>query len=203
MLRIGLTGGIGCGKSTVCLLFANNGVPIIDADLIARELVEPGRPALSELSACFGKDILQADGSLNRAELKRLAFSDMQHKQRLDAIMHPLVFDEIEVQVSQLNAAYCIMAIPLLLETRHHHIVDRILVVDCPPAMQLQRVMARDAISAFQAEAIIGAQINRESRISAADDVIDNSTTADRLAEQVKSLHNLYIKLATARITSA
>ncbi len=203
MLRIGLTGGIGCGKSTVCRLFADLGVPVIDADLIARQLVEPGRPALTDLSACFGADILQVDGSLNRTELKRLAFSDPQHKQRLDALMHPLVYREIEAQAGQLNTVYCILAIPLLLETRHEHIVDRIVVVDCPPTLQLQRVMIRDAVNAHQAEAIIATQYDRERRLSAADDVIDNSSTADRLAEQVKSLHNLYITVATARITSA
>lgn len=203
MLRIGLTGGIGCGKSTVCRLFAELGVPIIDADVIARQLVEPGQPTLYKLSAIFGDSILNTDGTLNRAELRQLAFSDQSHKQQLDAIMHPLIYAEIAAQANALHNLYCIMAIPLLLETQQRHVVDRVLVVDCSPSLQLQRVIDRDNTNQQQAEAIIATQLDRQIRLSEAHDVIDNSTTVDHLAEQVKSLHNSYLLLATARITSA
>ncbi len=203
MLRVGLTGGIGCGKSTVCRLFAELGVPIIDADVIARQLVAPGEPALNKLAANFGASILNADGSLNRAELRQLAFSDAGRKQQLDAILHPLIHDEIAARASELQTAYCILAIPLLLETRQKYVVDRILVVDCAPALQIERVMKRDNISVQQAEAIIATQVDRNLRLSAADDVINNSEAEDCLAEQVKNLHNLYLLLATTRTTSA
>ncbi len=203
MLRVGLTGGIGCGKSTVCELFAQLGVPIIDTDVIARQLVEPGQIALVRLTENFGSVILNTDGTLNRAQLRELAFSDKQHKQQLDAIMHPLIYAELEHQAVGLTTPYCILAIPLLLETQQQQIVDRILVVDCEPALQLLRVMNRDHISARQAERIIAAQTSRDRRLAAADDLIENHSTADHLAEQVKSLHNSYLFLATARTTSA
>lgn len=203
MLRVGLTGGIGSGKSTVCDLFAELGVPIVDADVIARQLVAPGQPALTKLAEVFGSSIIEQDGSLNRAILRQLAFTNELNKQKLDAIMHPLIYDEIETQIADLKTAYCIMAIPLLLETQKKHTVDRVLVVDCPPFMQLKRVIARDKISAEQAEAIIALQAAREARLAAADDVIDNSTSQTALAEQVKSLHNSYLLLATSGAISA
>ncbi|MDD2740128.1 MAG: dephospho-CoA kinase [Methylomonas lenta] len=203
MLRVGLTGGIGSGKSTVCDLFAELGVPIVDADVIARQLVAPGQPALTKLAEVFGLSIIEQDGSLNRALLRQLAFSDLLNKQKLDAIMHPLIYDEIETQIVDLQTAYCIMAIPLLLETQKKHVVDRVLVVDCPLFIQLKRLIARDKVSTEQAEAIIALQAARETRLAAADDVIDNSASQTALAEQVKSLHNSYLLLATSGITSA
>jgi len=203
MLRVGLTGGIGCGKSTVCELFAQLDVPIIDTDVIARQLVEPGQLALANLTENFGPAILNTDGTLNRAQLRELAFSDDLHKQQLDAIMHPLIYAELEHQAAGLITPYCIMAIPLLLETQQQQIVDRILVVDCDPARQIKRVMNRDHISNQQAESIIATQASRDQRLAAADDLIENNGTADHLAEQVKSLHNSYLFLATARTSSA
>lgn len=203
MLRIGLTGGIGSGKSTVCNLFAEFGVPIIDADVIARQLVAPGQPVLTQLAEVFGKAILQQDGSLNRAALRQLAFSDAQNKQKLDEIMHPLIYAEIEKQIASLQSPYCIMAIPLLLETRKKHVVDRVLVVDCPPSLQLKRVKHRDNVDEEQAKAIISLQADRDTRLAAADDVIDNSAGQTDLAEQVKNLHNSYLLLATSGTTSA
>ena len=203
MLKIGLTGGIGSGKSTVSRLFENFGVPIIDADIIARQLVEPGQPALTELAETFGEAILEEDGSLNRVELRKRAFSNPKVKRQLDAIMHPMVYKEIELAVARLQCAYCIIVIPLLLETGKSHIVDRVLVVDCLPQIQLERVLERDNISEEQAKAIIASQINRDQRLAGANDIIDNSKPWANLAEQVKNLHNSYLLLANARKTSA
>lgn len=203
MLRVGLTGGIGSGKSTVCRLFADLNVPIIDTDIIARRLVEPGQIALSRLADAFGTAIINRDGSLDRAMLRQLAFSDAHHKQRLDAIMHPLIFQEMEVQVRQVRAAYCLLVIPLLVETHNNYALDRVLVVDCPETVQIQRVINRDGISEEQARAIIAAQSSRRQRLALAHDVIDNTAPPEHLAEQVKRLHNSYLFLATARTTSA
>lgn len=203
MLKIGLTGGIGCGKSTVCGLFEALEVAIIDADIIARRLVEPGMPALTFLTDSFGAGILSADGSLNRAKLRDLIFSDTDKKRQLESIMHPLVYAQISAEVAQLKNNYCIVAIPLLLETEKTEIVDRILVVDCSLETQLDRVVSRDRLSREQALAIIASQIPRQQRLALANDVIDNSSTTSQLAEQVKRLHNSYNLLATARTSSA
>jgi dephospho-CoA kinase len=203
MLKVGLTGGIGSGKSTVSNFFAQLGVPIVDADVIARQLVEPGQAALRQLCSAFGGEILNQDGSLNRPRLRQLAFSDATHKQRLDAIMHPLIFDEIQTQVSNVDSVYCILAIPLLLESAKKYAVDRVLVVDCAEQTQLQRVLERDKVGEEQALAIIGTQADRHYRLTAADDIIYNDDSVAHLAEQVKNLHNSYLLLATARTTSA
>lgn len=203
MLKIGLTGGIGSGKSTVCHLFAELGVPIVDADVVARQLVEPGLPALVRLGKAFGAEIINQDGSLNRAMLRQIAFADAWHKQQLDAIMHPLIHNEIQAQVAGLQCSYCILAIPLLLEAKQSYQLDRVLVVDCPEPMQIQRVMHRDKVNQAQAEAIMAVQTSRRLRLAAADDVIDTTCNPAHLAEQVKSLHNSYLLLATARTTSA
>ncbi len=203
MLKVGLTGGIGSGKSTVSNLFAQLGVPIVDADVIARQLVEPGQAALRQLCSAFGGEILNQDGSLNRPRLRQLAFSNATQKQRLDDIMHPLIFDEIQTQVSNVNSVYCILAIPLLLESAKKYAVDRVLVVDCSEQTQLQRVLERDKVGEEQALAIIGTQADRQDRLTAAHDIIYNDDSVAHLAEQVKNLHNSYLLLATARTTSA
>ena len=202
MLKIGLTGGIGCGKTTVCRLFAELGVPVVDADLIARLLVEPGEPALQAIVQAFGADILQADGSLDRPKLREAIFADPAQKRRIDAIMHPRVYARIAAEVAALQADYCLIAVPLLLESKNPYTVDRVLVVDCPPQVQLERVVTRDKLSAEQAQAIVASQMPRPQRLARADDVIDNSAGPELLAEQVKSLHNSYIFLATARTPS-
>lgn len=203
MLKIGLTGGIGCGKSTVCRCFAELGVPIVDADLIARQLVEPGCPALQRIVDYFGIDMLNADGSLNRAKLRETVFATPAQKQQLDAIMHPLVYQRIAADVKALQAPYCVIAVPLLLESKNPYAVDRVLVVDCAVAAQIERVTARDNLTEVQAQAIIASQMPREARLARADDIIDNSAGLERLAEQVKSLHNSYILLATAGTQTA
>ena len=197
MLKIGLTGGIGSGKSTVCRLFAELGAPIIDADIIARELVKPQAYALNQLVNQFGAEILNSDATLNRAYLRDLVFSDKTKKAQLDQIMHPLIYDEIERQIKALNSPYCIIAIPLLLETQQMQRVDRIAVVDCNADTQLLRVVNRDHLKPEQVISIIASQIPRQQRLSFANDVIDNSGSAEQLAEQVKRLHNSYNLLAT------
>ncbi len=195
MLKIGLTGGIGSGKSKVSRLFEELGIAIIDADIIARQIVEPGQPVLRLLDQTF-PNILNKDGSLNRAKLRETVFSDATKKKQLENIMHPHVYARINDALKQLEGDYCILAIPLLLETQMTSLVDRILVIDCPVAAQMERVKRRDGLSIKQISRIIDSQIGREKRLSYADDVIDNSKSVKQLAEQVKKLHNLYISLA-------
>lgn len=202
MLKVGLTGGIGSGKSTVAALFQALNVPVIDADQIARQLVEPGQPALAQIRAQWGDTICHADGSLNRGKLRETIFSDSEQKARLEAILHPLIFQTIEQRVAVLSGVYCLIDIPLLLETGQQAQVDRILVVDCPLETQIERVMQRNSLSYQQVAAIIANQANREYRLSCADDVIDNAKTPPCLAEQVKNLHNLYLFLGNSRAFS-
>ncbi|MEI8571137.1 dephospho-CoA kinase [Methylomonas sp. LW13] len=203
MLKIGLTGGIGSGKSTVCRLFAEFGVPIVDADLIARQLVEPGQPVLSLIAKSFGQQMLNQDGSLNRARLRDAVFTDADKKRELDGIMHPLVYGKIAEDVRELTADYCIIAVPLLLESKNPYVVDRVLLIDCPVDLQIARVTARDKLTRQQVQAIIDSQMSRPERLSKADDVIENIAGPEQLAEQIKRLHNSYTLLATVRTQSA
>jgi dephospho-CoA kinase len=197
MLKIGLTGGIGCGKTSVARLFAELNTPIIDADNIAHQLVEKGQPALNRIVEEFGFSILAADGTLNRRSLKDLIFSDSQSKQRLEAILHPLIYAAIRTKTDALNTPYCIVCIPLLFETGMAHSVDRVLVVDCPIDTQITRVQLRDRLPLTTIQAILANQVSREFRIAHADDLIDNTQRESELAEQVKKLHNLYLSLST------
>lgn len=203
MLKIGLTGGIGSGKSTVCRLFQDLGVGIVDADVIARRLVNPGQPALVTLAECFGATILNGDGTLNRAKLRDWIFADAEKKQRLENILHPLIYAQIAADIEQLQGHYCIVAIPLLFETGKAKLVDRVLVVDCDIEDQIERVAKRDHLNRDQIEAIIASQIPRPQRLALADDVIENAAPPSQLAEQVKRLHNSYNLLATARTSKA
>ncbi|WP_027159199.1 dephospho-CoA kinase [Methylobacter luteus] len=196
MLKIGLTGGIGCGKTTVARLFAELGSPVIDADQIAHDLVAKGQPALKQIDQQFDADILNPDGSLNRSRLREIVFSDPAQKQKLESILHPLVYQSIQAELEKLNAPYCIIAIPLLFETNMTHFVDRVLVVDCPVETQIARVRKRDQLSLERIRSIIDSQVSRDVRKSHADDLIDNSESDYRLAEQVKKLHNLYLSLS-------
>lgn len=199
MLKIGLTGGIGCGKTTVAKVFAQLNIPVIDADEIAHRLVAVGQPALSRIKQEFGPYILSPDGSLNRKKLKELIFSDFKQKQKLESILHPLVYQTIEAELKQLKTPYCIICIPLLFETNMSHFVDRILVVDCAVETQIERVRSRDNMTVERIQSIIDSQASRAFRIEKADDLIENSGTDDKLAERVKKLHNLYLSLSTCR----
>ncbi len=196
MLKVGLTGGIGCGKSTVSAVFAQLAVPVIDADNISHDLVAPRQPALVLIQDVFGADVIKPDGALDRAKLREIVFSDPHAKKHLEAILHPLIYQAIEVRLAQFDSAYCLIVVPLLFETNMTHLVDRILVVDCPVEQQIARVAERDKLTAEQAQAIINSQISRSVRLACADDVIENMHTTDKLAEQVKKLHNLYLSLS-------
>lgn len=198
MLKVGLTGGIGSGKTTVAKIFAKLNVPVIDADEIAHRLVEKGQPALAQIRQEFGPDILSQDGSLDRKKLGERIFSDpeQKQKQKLESILHPLIYKTIQSEVERLNAPYCIICIPLLFETGMAHFVDRVLVIDCPVEMQIERVKTRDNLTIERIQSVINSQISREFRKEKADDLIDSTVPDYRLAEQVKKLHNSYLSLS-------
>jgi dephospho-CoA kinase len=194
-LVIGLTGGIGSGKSSVAALFAACGVPVLDADQLTRELVKPGSPALNAISARFGPDCLQSDGTLDRDWMRRKIFSDPASKQQLEAILHPAVRKRMQHWISQVQAPYCILVIPLLLETRQTDLVDRVLVVDIPEKEQLKRVAARDGLSHNAITGIMANQADRHTRLAAADDIIDNDTDPDTLKQRVADLHRQFMEI--------
>jgi dephospho-CoA kinase len=196
MLKIGLTGGIGCGKTTVSKLFEHLNVPVIDADTLAHQLVEVGQPAIKEIALVFGSDILNKKGSLNRKKLGQLIFSDSLQKQKLEAILHPQIYKAIQTALNLQDSAYCIISIPLLFETNMIDLVDRILVIDCPEESQIERVHKRDGLPMTQIQAIIDSQVTRTYRRTHAHDLIDTSIANDKLAETVKKLHNLYLSLS-------
>jgi len=198
-LKIGLTGGIACGKSTVAKIFIELGAPVIDADDIAHRLVERGRPALAAIQQEYGNEILNPNGSLNRDRLREIVFSDARQKQKLESILHPLVYKTIQLELEQLNSPYCIIVVPLLFETGMAHFVDRILVVDCSVEIQVERVGRRDNLSTERIQSIVNSQVSRAFRIANADDLIENSEMDDRLAERIKKLHNLYLSLSDCR----
>ena len=195
-LVIGLTGGIGCGKSAVSDLFAGLGVPVIDADVVAREVVEPGRPALEEIARRFGPETLLADGQLNRKRLRRLIFYDIQARKDLEAMLHPRIRRSMQEQLRQLHSPYVILSIPLLLETGQENTVDRLLVVDCSPELQIDRICARDGADPDQAGEILRAKGSRRDRLNAADDVIENNDSLEALEQKVRSLHGKYLALS-------
>jgi len=194
-LKVGLTGGIATGKTAVSNIFATLGVPIIDADVISHQLVTRGQPALSEIVQTFGAEMLQSDGNLNRLALRQRIFADVEERKKLEAILHPKIYAEILNQINQLNSRYCIISVPLLLETKQQHQVDRIAVVDSPVALQYQRLEQRNGLSPKQIEQVLRAQLSREVRLASADDVIDNSTDFNALTGQVHKLHEFYLSL--------
>lgn len=196
MLKVGLTGGIGCGKTTVSHLFANLGVPIIDADEISRQLTQANQVALQPIKETFGADVLLENGELNRVALKSRIFQNALAKKQLEAILHPLIFAEISRQIRKLSNTYCIISIPLLFETNAQHLVNRILVIDCDLPTQIARVQRRDNLSLEQIQAIIDSQVSAEFRKVNADDLLNNTKQPDALAKEVKKLHNFYLSLS-------
>jgi dephospho-CoA kinase len=197
MFRVGLTGGIASGKTTVSRLFAALGVPVIDSDEIARDVVAPGTPALAAIVARFGAGVLQPGGDLDRRALRGIVFADPAARRDLEAITHPAIRAEMERRSAQAGGAYQVLAIPLLVEGgAARSRVDRVLVVDCPEALQVRRVMARDGSTEAQARAVLAAQASRESRLAAADDVIANDGDLAGLRDQVEALHARYLAAA-------
>ena len=197
-LRVGLTGGIASGKSTVADLFAAQGVPIIDTDVIAREVVAPGQPALEEIRATCGNSVIAEDGNLDRANMRKLVFSDHELRQRLEAILHPRIGAATIEQAQAAGGAYQVVVVPLLTESALKDAMDRILVVDCSEETQLQRLLARDTETVEQARRILAAQASREDRLAIADDVISNDAGLAELEAQVDKLHRIYTRLAGA-----
>lgn len=194
MLVVGLTGGIGSGKSTACRFFAEQGTPVIDADVIAHQLVKSGSNSLAQISAEFGPEILTESGELDRMRLRQLIFSDPDKRLQLESILHPKIGAEIQKQIAGLNAPYCILAIPLLIEKNWNTMVDRILIIDSPLELQHRRALTRDNSSEQEIDAIIATQSSRETRLSFADDVIINDSDMETLKKQVKVLHREYLK---------
>ena len=196
MLRIGLTGGIASGKSTVADLFAARGAAVLDTDLIAREVVVPGSHALAALVAAQGGGILDPEGRLDRAELRRRIFADKATRREVEAILHPEIARELERQAAITPGPYQVFAIPLLVEAGLEHLVDRVLVVDCPEEAQVRRLMARDGASREDALRMLDSQATRERRLAAADDVIDNGGAPTDLPARVAELDRQYRDLA-------
>ena len=195
-LIVGLTGGIGSGKSTVARLFAEHGAGIIDTDAIAHQLTQAGGEAIAPIRAAFGNDYLKADGALDRAKMRALIFSDAAAKQRLEQILHPLIFEQAKAQLRQLQASpYIVVVVPLLPESRtFRQLVQRVLVVDCDKNTQIARVIGRSSMSEAEVRAIIARQTPRAERLQLADDVIRNDAGLDSLAGQVAALHERYAK---------
>lgn len=195
--RIGLTGGIASGKTAVGDMFAARGAALIDTDLLAREVVAPGQPGLAAIVTAFGDDILTPAGRLDRAGLRDRVFADPAVRQELDAILHPLIAALMLRRSAAAAGPYLILVIPLLVETGFQHFVDRVLVIDCDPQLQMERLMRRDGSSPEQARQILAAQADRDARLAAADDLILNHGSMATLERQVDHLHELYLGLAT------
>ncbi|MHA7841616.1 MAG: dephospho-CoA kinase [Gammaproteobacteria bacterium] len=199
-LVVGLTGGVGSGKSTVAQYFAQQGVPIIDTDTLARDVVKPGTPALAAIVQHFGASILLPQGMLNRAALRQCIFDHPEHRLWLENLLHPLIRKELSRKITSLTTPYCVVMIPLLVENYPHPLVDRILVIDVDESLQMQRTMERDHCSEAAALKIIQSQLPSKERLHYAHDVITNNEDRNHLAIQVKQLHQLYSRLAQSSL---
>ena len=196
-LRIGLTGGIASGKSAAARIFADLGVPVIDSDVIARTVVEPGTAALAEITAAFGTDLVDTEGRLDRPKLRALVFADPIRRRRLEQILHPRIRETMEALSARAPGPYQVLVIPLLVESGLRSRVDRVLVIDCPEWLQMQRLRQRDGSSETEARAILAAQTSRDARLAEADDVIVNDGDLDALERQILKLDTRYRELAT------
>jgi dephospho-CoA kinase len=194
---VGLTGGIGSGKSAAASLFESLGAAVVDTDAIAHELTAPNGAAIAPIRAAFGDTVIDGRGALDRTAMRRLVFADAQAKARLEAILHPMIRDEADQRSEAARAPYVVLVVPLLIESGGYRgRVQRIVVVDCPEETQVARVMARSGLSAGEARAIMVAQVGRERRLAAADDVIDNGGELAALRPQVEALHRRYLEMA-------
>ena len=194
--RVGLTGGIASGKSTAAKFFGALGIPIIDTDQLARDVVEPGQPPLERLVERFGPSILTPDGHLDRPALRNIVFSDPKARADLEALTHPAIGAAVEARSAQAGGPYQILVIPLLVEKSLGSQLDRVLVVDCEEALQIRRLQARDGSTLEQARAILNAQVSRSTRLKAAHDVIKNDGDMSAVRDQVEKLHARYLELA-------
>jgi len=200
IFRIGLTGGIASGKSAVAARFAEHGIPVIDADVIARQIVQPGSAVLATLRTTFGDEILDAAGALDRAAMRARVFANAGARAKLESILHPVIRAEMNTQAQRAGGPYQIFVIPLLAETHAQSTVDRVLVVDCGRESQLKRLMARDGATQTQAQAILATQASREERLAIADDVLVNDSDLSSLCDKVDRLHENYVDLAARRL---
>lgn len=195
---VGLTGGIGSGKSTVADLFVARGAALVDTDAIAHELTGPHGAAMAAITEAFGPAVVDARGALDRAAMRRQVFADATARQRLEAILHPLIRAESDRRCQAARAPYVILAVPLLVESgSYRERVQRVLVVDCPEAVQVARVMARNGLGEAEVQAILAAQASRQQRLAVADDVVDNGGDAAALVPQVEHLHHQYLAAAS------
>ncbi|WP_110676246.1 dephospho-CoA kinase [Salinicola sp. RZ23] len=198
---IGVTGGIGSGKSAVAEAFAERGIPGIDADAVAREVVMPGEPALAAIAEHFGAEVLDADGNLDRRSLRARIFADPAERRWLESQTHPRIRQRLQTHLARLcrsDAPYCLLISPLLIESGQREMVSRVLVIDVPESLQIERTLARDGVSQEQVEAILAAQSSRQTRLAAADDVIDNSGDREMLIDQVARLDARYRQWAAS-----
>jgi len=194
---VALTGGIGSGKSTVADAFSRAGITVVDADIIARQVVEPGEPALDLISQHFGPEILLPDGKLNRRALRERIFNSAEDKRWLNALLHPLIQQRTRDKIEQSESPYVLWVVPLLVENNLQEKADRVLVVDVPVERQIERTMKRDQVSRTHAEQILAAQASREHRLAIADDVINNDGSPEAIEKRVDNLHRQYLMLAT------
>jgi dephospho-CoA kinase len=199
-LRIGLTGGIASGKTTVANFFADLGIPVIDTDVIARDVVEKGTPALTEIREVFGDAVFNDDGSLNRRAMRKLVFSDDHKRQRLERILHPRIREAAIVQAEAVTAPYMVIVVPLLVDSPMKEFMDRVLVVDCSEDVQLGRLKLRDAENEQQARSMITAQASRDERLAIADDVVLNDGGLDETRSKVRALHKQYLALSKSNV---
>lgn len=196
MLVIGLTGGIGSGKTMATDHFARLGITIVDADLASRVIVEPGKPALEEIATHFGRDVLQPDGSLNRARLREIVFADPEARKALERITHPRIAEEIARQLAASTSPYTILVSPLLFESSQHRYARRTLLIDVPEELQRNRAASRDGVSTEQIDAIMAVQMSREQRRALADDVILNDGQPEHLYAAIEAQHVRYLEMA-------
>lgn len=193
---VALTGGIASGKTLVSDEFARLGVPVVDTDVIARDLVEPGQPALEEIEQVFGADVIDSVGQLKRSEMRALIFSDPENRRKLEAILHPRIRHEAGKAVAEVSSGYCVLVIPLLVEKSVYPFINRVLVVDVDSETQISRLMARDNSNRQQAEQALASQISREQRLRIADDVLENEGSPEQTRQAVARLHRKYLALA-------
>jgi len=199
LFTVGLTGGIASGKTTVSNLFAAQGVPVIDADEISHALTQRGHPVLKEIVAYFGQEIIDSDGNLNRAKLREKVFKNNEQRKILESILHPRIRQAMQAQIEQIQYPYCLQSIPLLIESQRVNTVSRILVVDCSPIIQRKRLKIRNNFTDEEITRILAAQVDRQTRLAVAHDIIYNENSKDNLESQVLKLHQKYLNLSKSK----